>query len=203
MSYVLGYLFADGSVDVNPRGGNYFSFHMTDCSLLVAMRAALGSGHMIALRKGVGNEKDRHRMQVGSKYMCEKLRELGMTEQKSHTMRVPPVPEKYFGHFVRGYFDGDGNVWIGEVHKDRKTRTTVLQSTFTSCSESFLRSLRNRLESRGLGCGCLIFSRGAYRLQYSINDSILLYRLMYQDGCGRLVLPVKRKRFERYIKMRM
>jgi hypothetical protein len=28
-------------------------------------------------------------------------------------MKLPKIPLNFFGAFVRGYFDGDGNVWSG------------------------------------------------------------------------------------------
>ena len=35
----------------------------------------------------------------------------GLTPKKSHTMKLPDIPDAYFFHFVRGYFDGDGGVY--------------------------------------------------------------------------------------------
>lgn len=202
MAYVLGFMMADGSMDVNPRGSRYFSIQITERMLLEHIRLVLGSEHTIGRRTGVGNEKDRFRLQVGSKYMCGQLCKLGMHSKKAHTMSMPPVPRMYIGDFVRGYFDGDGNVWVGLTHKKRKTSTKVIHTTFSSCSVRFLMALRIELQKHGLGSGSLIFSRKAFRLQYSVNDSILLYQLMYRGVLGGLELPQKRRVFEGYIAMR-
>jgi hypothetical protein len=202
MAYVLGFFFADGSMDVNPRGGEYFSFQINDLPLLEAIRTAMGAEHRIACRAGKNNEQDRYRVQIGSKYMCTILRTHGVREHKAYTMALPDVPEEYVGDFVRGYFDGDGNVWTGHIHKERARTTYVIHTVFSSCSGAFLKGLQARLVDCGLGKGSLIFSRKAFRLQYSVNDSILLYRLMYRAVSGKLELPRKRKVFERYIALR-
>lgn len=202
MAYVLGFFFADGSMDVNPRGGEYFSFQINDLPLLEAIRTAMGAEHRIARRAGRDNEQDRYRMQIGSKHMCTILRTYGVREYKAHTMTLPDVPEEYVGDFVRGYFDGDGNVWTGHIHKERVRTTYVIHTAFTSCSEFFLKGLQAQLVDCGLGKGSLIFSRKAFRLQYSVNNSILLYRLMYRAVSGKLELRRKRMVFERYIAMR-
>lgn len=134
--------------------------------------------------------------------MCTVLRAYGICEQKAHTMAIPDVPEEYIGDFVCGYFDGDGNVWTGHIHKERARATYVIHTTFSSCSGIFLEGLRARLVDCGLGKGSLIFSRKAYRLQYGVNDSIILYQLMYRDVSGGLELPRKRTVFEKYINLR-
>jgi len=202
MAYVLGFFMADGSIDVNPRGSHYFSIQICDKMLLEEIRNVLDSEHKIATRKGIGNQKDRYRLQIGSREMYSDLEKLGVKQQKAHTMRIPDVPNKYFNEFVRGYFDGDGNVWVGFVHKNRKKQTYVIRTAFTSCSVGFLQGLQERMTKHGLSSGSLCFTQGAYRLQYSINDSILLYRLIYGNLENNLFLKRKKDRFESFLKMR-
>jgi hypothetical protein len=197
----LGFFFADGSLDVGARGNQYFSFHIADKELLYAIRSAMNSDHQISLRTSE-TRGECYRLQIGSISMCKQLRAFGIREQKAHTMSLPPVPKSFFGDFVRGYFDGDGNVWTGAVHQERTKETEVIHTTFTSCSKIFLEALRTRLTDFGLGKGSLLFSRRAYRLQYSVNDSILLYRLMYHTVSGSIGLSRKRVVFERFMEMR-
>ena len=40
MAYVLGFFMADGSIDVNPRGSQYFSIQICDKELLEEIRGA-------------------------------------------------------------------------------------------------------------------------------------------------------------------
>src|SRR3989338_1438287 len=102
--------------------------------------------------------------------MYNDLYNLGMRQNKTKSLAVPKVPNKYFNHFVRGYFDGDGNVWVGYVHKERKTQLRTIRTVFTSCSRAFLQAIRERLESFSIHKGVLSKGKGNYyRLTYSVN----------------------------------
>ena len=201
-AYALGFFFADGSLDVNPRGGHYFSLQTVDYALLQAIRSVMDSEHKISKRIGKDRSHIWYRMQVGSKVMCSDLRTLGVDEAKAKTMCLPKLPASYTPDFIRGYFDGDGNVWFGNIHKDRDTQTPTLLSVFTSCSANFLVGLRAELQNYGLGRGSLYKRKNAYKLQYSVNDSLLLYKLMYDNLQNDLYLPRKKKVYEAYIHMR-
>lgn len=202
MAYVLGFFCADGSMDITKRGTHYFSIQICDRELLEAIRGALGSNHKISVRAGKKSERDKYRLQIGSKEMCGDLVALGMQTQKTQNLVLPNVPEKYLASFVRGYFDGDGNVWTGVIHKERKTSMKGIQTTFTSCSGEFLESLQERLISRGV-VGRLACRKTFYRLSYSILSSLKLYKLMYTDLGTDLYLSRKKDIFELYISERM
>lgn len=201
MAYVLGFFFADGSYDVNPRGSEYFSFQITDELLLTQIQLVMESNHKISARKPKKvNENTQFRLQIGSKEMCGDLRMLGVLQCKAYTARVPTVPKKLVKDFVRGYFDGDGNVWSGAIHKERKTQHHTILTAFTSCSGSFLLGLQQMLYENELGRGSLFKNKTAYRLQYSAKDSIILFNLMYggamQNG---LFLERKKIVFKRFL----
>lgn len=206
MAYVLGFFAADGYITVSRRGAHFWCIQITDRKLLEAIRRVVQAEHVISTRTRKVNEKDIYRLQVGSRDMCEDLRRLGMRERKTKRMAMPQVPEQFFPAFVRGYFDGDGNVWSGNTHKGRKTATAALMTVFTSSSLGFLKQLRERLHRTGLNGGSLYKAGGSYaRLQFSTLDSLKLYNFMY-NACGPmsrgLFLQRKRKVFEKYKKMR-
>lgn len=202
MAYVLGFFFADGSHDVNSRGSEYFSFQIIDKKLLYVIRSVLVSDHKVAVRTPRNdNESVQYRLQIGSKEMCSDLRKLGVMENKSKTMHLPDIPNKFVGSFLRGYFDGDGNVWCGHVHKERKKPLLVLQVGFTSASEHFLLDLKTRLSTRGLHGGSLYCKKRAFCLKYSTSDSLFLYKLMYRElGDSELFLRRKKKVFDTYLR---
>lgn len=202
MAYVLGFFMADGSVDVNPRGSHYLSIQICDKELLENIRDVLGSNHKISSKRGLKNESDRYRLQIGSREICDDLRGLGVSEQKAHTMSIPDVPRKYFSDFVRGYFDGDGHVWMGEIHKNRKTKHLTLQTGFTSCSFNFLNDLKKYLENFGIKEGSLYSQKNYFRLNFSMKNSLLLHKIMYNSIENKLFLERKKIIFEKFIKMR-
>ena len=136
--------------------------------------------------------------------MCDDLRKLGYNERKTKSLIVPNIPDYYFSDFVRGYFDGDGHVWVGLMNKGRKTNHVAIQTVFTSCSVRFLDSIREKLASQGIIKGIVRKGQGNYyRLTYSINNSLKLYDFMYNDlGTSKLFLQRKKGVFEKFKKMR-
>ena len=202
MAYVLGFFTADGCMIKNKRGGHFIEFYIADRNILIKIRKILNSNHKISVRKTRDAWKTAYRLQIGSKIMFEDLLSLGLTSNKSKNVRLPFVPEKYFYHFVRGYFDGDGNVYGGHykrANRNDKISTTLL-SGFTSGSFIFLEQLQQKLKKyAGIIGGSLHERSGAYRLYYSVKDSCKLYEFMYNTE-GDLFLLRKKKIFEKYIK---
>lgn len=203
-AYVLGFFTADGNMIKNRRGAHFIEFQITDRDLLIKIRKALGSNHKITARKRNKNWKTSYRLQIGSKRIFHDLIRLGITPNKSKSIGLPQVKSQYFSHFVRGYFDGDGNVWAGYQHKnDRKKPTAVLLTRFTSGSRKFMVEFKGRLTKEiGLfaNSSVLFYSNG-YRLNYSTKDSIKFYNFIY-SGNSNLYLSRKKRIFEKFIKGR-
>jgi hypothetical protein len=202
MAYVLGFFAADGSMNRNKRGGCYIEFQITDGDLLKKIRALLQSDNIISVRKRETNWQPIHRLQIGSKIIFQDLTRLGFVQNKTAVLTLPNIPPDCFGHFVRGYFDGDGNVWSGIIHRfDRLHPSRALAICFTSGSEGFLQSLKDELRAFiNTAGGSLCYSR-AFRLRYASEDSLKLYRFMYYNSEG-LYLLRKKKVFDDFIKNR-
>lgn len=194
MAYVLGFFTADGNMIKNKRGAHFIEFQITDRDLLYKIREVLGSNHKIAIRKRGDNWKDSYRLQIGSKEIFNDLLRLGLTPNKSKTIRLPEIPKKHFANFVRGYFDGDGNVVSGYFRKcDRKNKSYILSARFTSGSEAILRNLRDNL-SKLLGTtGSMFCKDRTWRLNYSINDSKKLFKFMYNNDNVENLIFLERK----------
>lgn len=202
MAYVLGFFAADGYITVNKRGGQFWCIQITDKKLLEQIKKVVGAGHKIGIRFMGKSESTLYRLQIGSIEMCDDLRKLGFSEQKTKSLVVPNIPQKYFSDFTRGYFDGDGNVWIGFVHKKSKKPNLTLRTMFTSCSLNFLEQLQKRLRNFNIEGGSVYISKENYsRLQFSTNDSLKLFDFMYNQ-CDRnakqLFLNRKKKVYKRF-----
>jgi hypothetical protein len=200
MAYVLGFFAADGSMYRNKSGGYYIEFQITDGDLLEKIRTLLRSNNKIAVRDRGLNCNLIYRLQIGCKSMFEDLERIGFVQNKTHVLAMPNIPRALFSHFVRGYFDGDGNVWKGIIHKfDRPHPSQALAICFTSGSEKFLCSLKEQLQIfTGTDGGSLCYSR-AFRLRYASSDSLKIYRFMYRDK-GNMYLQRKKKVFDSFIK---
>jgi len=205
MAYVLGFFAADGYITVNRRGGQFWCIDITDRKLIELIRETIKSEHKISTRKRHKNKYTSYRLQIGSIEMCNDLRRLGFNERKTKSMAVPNVSQKYFSDFVRGYFDGDGHVWMGIINKERTTPHIIIQTVFTSCSKKFLETLNEMLNYREITKGRILKGKGNYyRLAYSVSDSLKLYTFMYNGWVSRnLYLKRKKIVFERYMKLRL
>lgn len=206
MAYVLGFFAADGYMTVNKRGGGFWCLDIADKTHLQKIRKIIQSDHKISVRKRNGGQYTTYRLQIGSIKMCDDLDSLGYFKEKTNNLSLPKVPNHYLSDFVRGYFDGDGNVWSGLMHKGRGASSLAIQSAFTSCSLKFLEDLDIRLQSIGINKGAIYKSKEAYfRLVYSVNGSLKLYDFMYNHRVkvpNRIFMKRKKRVFERFIKNR-
>jgi intein-encoded DNA endonuclease-like protein len=198
MAYILGFLYADGNIVETKRGTHFVALYIADEEILTAIKECLESNHKISKRSSATGAV--YRLQIGSKEWFEDLAKIGLFPNKTKRMLVPKVPKKYFGDFVRGYFDGDGNVWSGFVHKNRHNPLLVLQLSFTSGSVEFLESLHTQLQYFGIkGGGIYKPKSGNYgRLTFSSRDTLTIYKIMY-NGAHRLYLPRKKQVFEKFV----
>src|SRR3989344_3556883 len=199
MAYILGFFAADGYITINRRGGQFWCFQIADKKLLKQIKSIIKADHKISARKT--NNNTLYRLQIGSIEMCSDLRKLGFSKNKTKSLSVPHIPEKYFSHFVRGYFDGDGSVWVGYVHKERASALLAIRSVFTSCSGEVLGALRQKLDKVGVDKGVLSNHKSNYhRLTYSIYGSLKLYDFMYNHKTrslkNKLFLERKKRVFD-------
>jgi hypothetical protein len=199
MAYIIGFLCADGGLTKTTRGTHFITFYSMDKELLERIRVVISSEHMLSKRSVRSGSV--YRLQLGSKEWFEDLSRLGLTVQKTDRMQLPAVPKEFLGDFVRGYFDGDGNVWVGYVHGDRQTQTCTIQTTFTSASSDFLESLKLSLHNFGLAGGSLFRpSQGNYaRLTFSKQDTLKIYKIMY-NARHKLYLKRKKVVFDKFVK---
>lgn len=199
MAYVLGFLFADGNIIATKRGAHFVSFYSSDRVLLQQMKRIMKSNHKLSKR----NARSGHvyRTQIGSKEIFKDLIKLGLTPLKSARMKMPRIPRSCRGSFIRGYFDGDGNVWSGVVNKSRSCPSRVIRVSFTSASNDFLTNLLMLIKKtdRDLRGGAIykIKNKNCSRLSFSTQDSLRLYKIMYNSPCT-IFLKRKKVIFEKY-----
>lgn len=195
MAYVLGFFTADGSLTINGRGHYYIEFYSCDKESIEKVKELLGSEHKISKVVKGFDWKPAYRIQIGSKDMCNDLLRLGMIPAKSNVINFPEVPLNHFSHFVRGYFDGDGHVHLGQYwRRDRNKWHWVFSSGFTSGSKSFLVGLWESLKKYVSG-GCLYKKNRGYGLTFSRHDSLALFKLMYNNTSASMFLKRKRMIF--------
>ncbi len=149
MAYVLGFWFADGSMkhDRSYR----IRFHSINLEHLQIIRKTLNSNSPIVREHRNGILKNTFELCIHSKKAYFDIQTLGGTQNKSKTLKFPPVPFKLLPDFIRGYFDGDGSVhFIRYKHSKNGKFYTNIRSNFTCGSKPFLRRIRDHL-TKALG----------------------------------------------------
>ncbi len=112
---------------------------------------------------------------------------------KSKVIKLPKVPDEYFGDFLRGYFDGDGNVVSCYFRKKGRVKSSrVFSVRFTSGSMAILSGIQVHLMDSSC-TGSLFFSGHAWRLNYGRQDSGRIYHLMYRNVVRHNLLYLERK----------
>jgi len=202
MSYVLGYITADGCITVSKdRKKHPFLLNITsvDKKHLYRIRKALSSTHKISKKTGrCANVA--YQFQARNPIITQDLMKLGILPRKSHNLGPIEVPNKYFSDFVRGFFDGDGTVYIYKVNG-----TPQIKAGFVSSSLSFITRFNQQLcENLGIPTKSIhqaVDKRKNRMTQYNIcfyiNDCEKLANFMYGNNTT-LFLPRKRRIFEKW-----
>lgn len=202
MSYVLGYIIADGCITTSKdRKNNPFTLNITSTEKkqLYRIKKALKSGHKISKKPTGKPGAIGYQLQIRNLILVKDLMDLGVFPRKTQNLNYIKVPRAYFSDFVRGFFDGDGSVYIYIVNKVPQIKTS-----FTSPSLSFITKLNTEL------CKEIeIPVKTVHEAKDKRRKSPLYYINFYIDDCEKLAkfmygskstlyLPRKRQVFERW-----
>lgn len=200
MAYILGFIAADGCIIDRSKstGDKVLSIALgeKDYSHLEKIRDELAPNKKIwKYTKKIGkNEHLIYYLRIGSRYICDKLMEIGIYHRKSKTLKLPIIPDKYTNHFVRGYFDGDGSFG---VYKNQE------RVSIASGSKEFLEDINKIIHSEcDLGIKNIVYGKSskAYYLIYHTLDAIKFCDWMYKNSA--LYLDRKYEKYRRASKMR-
>jgi len=204
MAYILGFIVADGSVWKRKNRKDSYVMNITskDREHLEEIQKVMLSQYKLGLKSsGSTREKKYSYIQISNKEICKDLINLGIIPRKTYDgLNSIKVSDRYFSDFVRGFFDGDGSVYIYKVNE-------VLQVKigFVSSSLSFItgfnqqlcknlniptKSVHRKIDKHGIR---MIL----YDICFYIDDCEKLAEFMYGDN-PTLYLPRKRKIFEKW-----
>lgn len=204
MAYVLGFIYADGSIHISARG-RYTTITSTDKEIIYKIKRWLRSDHTVNILESVWPKgKLRFFIRIGNKNLYKSLEEKGLFPNKSLSVKIPRIPTNYFKDFVRGYFDGDGCVYL-ERSKGKKQDLILKKLTviFTSGSEMFLKELLKKLKKiLDLKQNKIYNSRRSFQLRFNTTDSICLFNFLYKSRRKELFFIRKFKIFVKYFKLR-
>jgi hypothetical protein len=203
MAYVLGYWFADGSLeDASYLRGKYIRITSTDEETVKKIKKWLNSEHkIVTLKKDKDHPgKVRYFMRIGNHTLYDSLTRKGLYPNKSLTIKFPPMPDAFLGSFIRGYLDGDGCVFLHKIKGGKKAFSIKrLSVIFTSGSEEFLQGLCATLKVKlDLQQTKIYEGARAFQLRYSTSDSIKIFKFLYEITSDSSFLKRKYEIFENY-----
>jgi hypothetical protein len=128
---------------------------------------------------------------------------LGLYPNKSLAVKFPPIPKSMLPHFIRGYFDGDGCVYLEKTLGSRNQLILKrLLIAFTSGSKDFLEGLGKSLNKVTGGDFKIWPSHRSYQLRYNTTDTMKLFEFMYNNVQGSLFTRRKYNKFQEYLSLR-
>lgn len=136
--YLMGFLYADGCIQKN---GNSYSLHLSiaekDKEHLILLSKILADDIKIRYRK-IDNIQDQYSFQINGMDIFDIVSKYGIIPNKSHNWIEPDVPIHLLPSFLRGWFDGDGCVYV------RNNRYLALSIVGNKKSlEFYVKSLKN------------------------------------------------------------
>jgi len=177
MSYILGYIAADGCIYKRKNRKNSYTLNITskDKDNLLKMGKNLSPDCSISIKYN-SQRLPYSQIQISNREICGDLISLGILPRKTYNLNFIKVPEEYFSDFVRGFFDGDGTVYIYKVNG-----TPQIKAGFVSPNLSFITEFNKQL------CKAIDIQCKAVHKFHSKNKKVPLYNIcFYIDDCERL-----------------
>ena len=190
MAWVLGLFVTDGHMN---KSTHSIYFSQKDERILKLIATYMAADYILM---PFGKTKTTPTIVINSKEIKNDLEQIGITSNKSLTLKFPPVPEIYMPAFIRGVIDGDGTV-------DKKG----YRMNITTASKSFAHSLYELFQSWDLKSDITsILTKNnteIFRVWVKSKKSILkLAELIYKD-CNDDCVISKRERLTQFYNGKM
>lgn len=204
-AYFLGFIYADGFITKPSHGQNILGLTLAEIEPIDKFKKYIQTNKKVGYYKktsSYSNKSYEYKLALNSDKLVSDIEKLGVIERKTLTLTFPNIREDLIPHFIRGYFDGDGSVFL---HKDsRKEYSYNEYLGINICgTKEFLVALIKHLPF--LEEGQCIYKEerketNCWNLKIASNiRSLELYHYMYKD-CNDLYLSRKREKFENFIK---
>lgn len=174
LAYAIGLLAADGCLST----GHLVDLTSKDKEQVQTFANILQLQAKIGVKRS-GSGKTTYRIQFKNVFFYEFLLSIGLTPAKSKTLGALQIPEKYFFHFLRGVFDGDGSTY--SYFDNRWKASYMFYTNFASASYEHIAWLQHQIYCKLGVKGHIVTARdrSLMQLRYAKTDSLKLLRAMY------------------------
>lgn len=175
-AYAVGLIATDGCLSSD---GRHIELTSKDAQQLKTFMKCLDIQVKITTKTSGYTRKPTTRIQFSDVTLYRFFLSIGLTPNKTKTIGVLEIPDRYFFDFLRGSLDGDGTFYS---YWDPRWRSSFMYYLcFVSASKKHLDWLRASLV-HFLGVrGHVTHARGAswYQLKYAKNESLKIIKKMY------------------------
>jgi hypothetical protein len=128
-AYFLGLLYADG-YNNEERGVIALRLSEGDKDILLKFNKAIQSNRPLQyIKTKKATWFNVYGVHISNKHMSDALKNLGCTQRKSLSIIIPNINKKLMNHFIRGYYDGDGSMYIGKGKARNNKQITITGAT--------------------------------------------------------------------------
>ena len=168
-AYWLGLLYADGWIVTEhsvPKGFS-IALHERDKYLLDWFASDLNHSGLVRKERKFGKL---FQVKLTSKIVAQDLINLGMVPKKSKIVIFPELTAPLYPYFIRGYFDGDGCVYV---------RKNTLSMKITSGSSLMLLQLNSLLNKEISVEGSITEDQGCFNLCFYTKQALKFASYIY------------------------
>jgi len=196
-AYWLGFLYADGCVRKTKSGSQLvLKLSVKDEEHLNLFKKNIESEHKIVYtesrvmtKNNVLSISNNCSLRVNSNELVEKIINQGCVPRKTFTIERPKINDDLIRHFIRGFYDGDGNFFYSE-----KTKMSVM--TIVCASDKF-RTFLIEIMSSISGIGKIHLDEKKYTIKL-VNIEGIMNFLSYIYDNSSIELKRKKEYYEKY-----
>lgn len=152
-AYLLGFLYGDGTITTYTEKNNRIRFltkisiNNNDKNLLIKLKEYFNFFNLNEFNYGKYNINSNKQTSLSksSKKLYDDLILNGLYPRKSYEnkdkLHLPNINDNLISHFIRGFFDADGSVYI------QNNRKNLIRIEFCSVAKNFIHEINNYLKS--------------------------------------------------------
>lgn len=175
--YLVGLITSDGCLSSDKR---HIDITSKDKDFLTELKEAVSINNKIGIKYNTIKQKAYH-IQFANRNFYDFLLSVGLTPNKSLTLGVLNVPDKFFIDFLRGLIDGDGCIrtWIHPSNRKEQWSLRIY-----SGSSVFISWLKNIIVSLLKAKGRIYREKNnIWTLKYGKMAAREIVAKCYYDGC--------------------
>ena len=189
-AYILGLIISDGclSYDMHSKRER-ITISMNDYYILEYLRENYTPTKKLYTYKNIRGKSETYTFITTNEYDIEFIKNIGIDQRKSKSIRIPKIDGKYISHMIRGIFDGDGSVYINKtkgIYKSNLKIYKYINVSFTTGCNEFAKDLLQILHSNNINAHIVKDSRCDkecwYVKIYSKSEINKFYNYLYNDS---------------------